>query len=182
MSSRPGTRFSLSGLSVRPATGASSSGQRPGTQYSRPGTQFSRPGTNMTSRSRPLTGASSAAADGFQPSMNTGRRRRKLRTVTLKNEIDAMRREEELTRQTFDLRLLELQTALRKELLQLRPDVSERLMRGHEDLLQKPDFSKPRKWEKAASFAEIFEQNPGYRPTPRDKQSPEWERLFGMRS
>ena len=134
----------------------------------------------MSSLSRPSTGA--GAEGGFQPSMNTGRRRRQLRTLQLKSEIDAIRREEELTRQTFDLRLLELQTALRKELLQLRPDVSERLMRGHEDLLQKPDFSKPRKWEKAASFAEIFEQNPGYRPTPRDKQSPEWERLFGMRS
>ena len=171
MSSRP-----LSSRRLR--TGATDSGSsqalRIGTA-SRPVSSISRPGTqaNSAGSSRPGSVESSGAADG--------RRRRALRSIELKNEIDDARRLEVVVRQRFDLRLAELQLQLRQELSRLRPDVAAAIIKGSEDLLEKPDFSQPRKWEQPASFGEIVEQNPGFRPTPRDKKSPEWVRLFGAR-
>jgi hypothetical protein len=158
--------------SARLRTGATDAGSlRIGTA-SRPASGVSRPGTQANGSSRP---SSSVDAD------SDGRRRRALRSIELKNEIDDARRLETVVRQRFDLRLAEVQLQLRQELSRLRPDVASALMQGQEDLLEKPDFSQPRKWEQPASFAEIFEQNPGYRPTPRDKKSAEWTRLFGAR-
>ena len=97
----------------------------------------------------------------------------------LKKELDLFKKNEAATRQRFDLRLKELQATLKKELGRLPSEAAAQVMKGKEQLLETPDFTKPQnKWQRPASFAEIFEQNPGYRPTPRDKKSPEWDRLF----
>ena len=100
------------------------------------------------------------SAVGGGGATNTGRRRR-LRTLELKNEIDDFRQTEETTRARFDLRLAELQSQLRRELSRLPKAEAARLMQGQDELLNKPDFSKPAKWDRPANFAEIFEQNPG---------------------
>jgi hypothetical protein len=159
----------FTGAPFRPITGASTQSQ----SITSVNLDFSRPTSSATNN----PAAASASAFSAQP---TGRRTRVLRTQQLQTEVSLMRKQEAARRDAFALHLQEAQLRLQQELSRLPDATAAEAMRGKEDLLEQPDFSKggPGKWGQPASFAEIFQTHPGYRPTPRDKKSPEWNRLF----